>query len=71
MCGSETAKGGKNVKKRLCGIVTFLCMAMAVQGASAVVLNQEDNKPSGYRYDVTQCTKPEVGSAATRQETKL
>ena len=59
------------MKKRLCGIAALLCMAMAVQGASAVVLNQEDNKSSGYRYDVTQCTKPEVGSAATRQETKL
>lgn len=59
------------MKKRLCGIAALLCMAMAVQGASAVVLNQEENNPFGYRYDVTQCTKPEVGSAATRQETKL
>ncbi|MEE0298576.1 MAG: hypothetical protein UD963_04730, partial [Christensenellales bacterium] len=59
------------MKKRLCGIAALLCIAMAVQGASAVVLNQEENNPSGYRYDVTQCTKPEVGFAATRQETKL
>ena len=57
MCGSETAKGGKNMKKRLCGIAALLCMTMAVQSASAVVLNQEENKPSGYRYDVTQCRK--------------
>lgn len=71
MCGSETAKGEKNMKKRLCGIAALLCMAVAVQSVSAVVLNQEENKPAGYRYDVTQCTKPEVGSAATRQETKL
>ena len=72
MSGSETVKGGLDMKKTIFGIVALLCLAAAVQSASAVVLYPEGRRDmSGYRYDVTQYTEPEVGPAATRWETKL